>query len=299
MFLTKALYNNISGIHCISSVSSWPSVCISACTHWGETAGLDVIDFLVKEFEIEKRLKKWNIFFMLANIKAYEKYLKTWDFKWARYIDENMNRVATEENVHYGTSVEAHRMREIEPILMSVNYHIDIHSTMKSPASMAIYTAKSRPLFEHVINVDEQYIDLIKLQVWKPLVDICERSGGVGIGLETWRQEDTNAYHTAIDNIMRILVMLDMIDQEYVNPYLLPQKANKKIRIVSTVVVKNKQTFHLQKDFSHGEKLAQWTIIAVQDGLPIFAPTECVVVMPSVPETILPWEEYCFLWVVE
>lgn len=90
-----------------------------------------------------------------------------------------------EENVRHGTSLEAQRIREIEPVLTSVNYHIDIHSTMKSPASMAIYTAKSKSLFEHIINVDEQYIDLIKLQVGKPLVDICERSGGVGIGLET------------------------------------------------------------------------------------------------------------------
>ncbi len=54
---------------------------------------------------------------------------------------------------------------------------------------------------------------------------------------------------------MRILVMLDMIDQSDVNDYLLLQKANKKIRIVSTIVVKHKQTFYLQKDFSHGEEI--------------------------------------------
>lgn len=96
-----------------------------------------------------------------------------------------MNRCATPENIATGISSEAQRMRELEPLLSKADFHIDIHSTTKSPASMAIYTSKSQSLFGEVINADEHYIDLITLQVGRPLIDICERNGGIGIGLET------------------------------------------------------------------------------------------------------------------
>lgn len=86
-----------------------------------------------------------------------------------------------------------------------------------------------------------------------------------------------------------------MISQDDAAAYLLPKKANKKLRIVDTVVVHDKASFRLQKDFAHREIVKKGEIIAHEKGEPVVAKQDCLIIMPSPIENMYEGEEYCFL----
>ena len=291
--LLTSSYQDIPWTLCIDSGRIWPIVVISALTHGGETAWLDVINFLIQEIDIQSHITSWKVVFLLSNIDAYTKYLTGVNFKDARYIDENMNRCATIENIRNGHSSESTRLRIIEPVLAHADYHIDIHSTTQSPMSMAIMTSKSEKVFGTIVNVDEQYIWLTTHQVGKPLMDICERSGGISIWLETWRQDDATAFLNGVDNVLRILAHIHTIPQQLIQKHILPIKKSRLYTIYGSIMVHDADTFSLSSSYAHGENVKKWTILATQDTIPIIIAIDSVVLLPSLQ--LYSWEEYCFL----
>ena len=190
----------IQWVMLIDSWKDWPILWISACTHGWETVWLDVIDFLLDQVKIENSIKKWKIYFILSNIKAYQKSLElkeSWNPDYiinARYLDENMNRCCSVEFLDNPISYERQRANELTDILKNLDYHFDIHSTMNPSWSMLIHTEKSANRFGDIFNTDEVYIKLPETVVGKPFVDITQRNGWIGIGIETWNQTNTEWY---------------------------------------------------------------------------------------------------------
>ncbi len=135
--LTHSSYQWINWVQKVDSWNPWPKVVISACTHGGETAGLQVIQYLLHDYWIREKIRRGEIYFVLSNMDAYNFYLKSGDFKKARYIDQNMNRCATKENILNSSSSEARRIRELHALLSSCDIHIDLHSTTMSSSSIA------------------------------------------------------------------------------------------------------------------------------------------------------------------
>lgn len=292
--LIDHIYNTIPWVYLIDSGAQWPTICISACTHGGETAGLDVINFLIEKLQLDQKIQKGKIFFVLANIDAYKKYLATHDFWTSRFIDENMNRVCTVENIENGQSYEIQRVRELIPILASCDVHIDIHSTSQSASSIAIYTDKSKDIFASCVNVDEHYINLTNVQVGQPFISICECAGGIGVWLETGRQDDQTAFVNGIDNVCRILISLWIINTEDCHNILLDKKNNEHIFIDDSIVVHD-NSFVLKDHFTHKQAVATWTIIAHENNENIATKQDYLIILPSHPERLHIGEEYCFL----
>lgn len=291
--LLESHYNSIPWVLHIPSKRSGPRVGISCLTHGWETAGLQAIEFLLQEFNIQSKLLHWELFFSLNNIEWYKKILATGDFWASRYIDENMNRSAQEDNIYNWQSYESKRLQELYPLFSSIDYHIDLHSTPLSSNSMAIYSSKSKDIFSDILNVDSHYSALTDHQQWKAVIDIAERHWGIWLWLESWKESDAEAYHNCIDNILRILAYLWSIDSSTITSYLLPHKKNLHYNIYTSVVVENPSTFRLLRSFKQDEYIAAWTILAYQDNQAIVAPQDSLIVLPS--KKLYPQEEYCFL----
>lgn len=286
-------YKNVQWVLNIPSNKPWKNILISALTHGWETAWLDVIDYLLWQYEISKRINSWSITMMLSNIDAYQSYLEHWDFMAARYLQENMNRCATVERIANPVSPETRRINELVTIIEWCDLHVDLHSTTMSSMPIAIYSNRLSSELQSALNVSQHCQWIIEVQVWKPLIDIIERNWWTGIGLELWKQSDKTAFTRWVDNILRILEYEWLIDLGAGDPNLLPQEFNKIYQIYDSIVVSDVSNFKLTKDYQHGEQVNLWDIIAYQWTDPIVASMNSTVILPTAK--LYPWEEYCFL----
>ena len=299
--MSELLYSNhgnIPWVLCIDSGKKWPIVGIIACTHWWETVWLEIIDYLLHTLWIQKKLLKWKIYFILSNIKAYEKSLEL-KKKWvagymmeSRYVEENMNRCCSVVSLNNPINYERKRANELSQIVKKLDIIIDIHSTTHPSGSMIIHTIKSNKYLWKFTNTDDIYIDFIKYMTGKPLMDITNRAWWMALCIETWCQLDAAWYKVWLDNIYRILTWLRMIQKrEEDKKMLLSRKKNKKYKVIWSVFIHD-ITFKPIKKFTHLEKIKKWSILAYEYEKPIYAEKDCLVIMPAEHK---PGEEYCFL----
>lgn len=291
-------YDWINWVKLIDSWNPWPVIWISACTHWWEVVWIEIIENLIYKLNFEKNIQKGKVFFILSNIEAYKKFLK-WDSNDienildCRYIDENLNRCCDENNLKNPKSYESKRANELKPILNTLNYHFDIHSVMSPSSSILIYTNKSFKKLKKIFNCDMELIDITEIQVWKPLIDICERNWWCWIWIETWSQLDKSWYKVWIDNIIRFLHFLWIVSESFWANFLSAYKISKKIKVISSILVKN-NTFYTNRHFSNMEQIDKWDFIAYNWETKIYANDNYIVLLPK-PKPLL-WEEFCFLW---
>lgn len=295
--LSKNTYEGIQWIKLFDSLKKWPTLGIGACTHWWETVWLEIMEFLERTVWIDKILTRWKLFFILINIPAYEHYLKTQDVMNSRFIEENLNRSCSEKNIKKSNSQEIKRIREIYPLLASLDIFLDIHSTYTPSESITIFTQKSYKLFHATLNTNVELIDLTKKQVWKPVIDITERNWWIWIGIETGCQFDKEWFKTWVDNILRVLKKLKMINWVWdLKQYILNQTPKKSIKITKTIIIKNGK-FKSAKNFKHWDKVKKWDLIAFDWEQNIFTNKDCIILMPT-PKKLqkkIIWEEFCFL----
>ncbi len=293
--LLNETYNWINWIKEIDSWKEWPIVWISVCTHWGEHAWLKAVKYLSEKLDIENNLIKWKIYFILTNIKAYKKSLINWnknpvDF---RFIDENLNRCCSVENLKKSNLYEAKRALELENILKKLDYHLDIHSTYNPSEAMLITSKKWWKISEY-FNVDTIYSWITDVQIWKPLIDITERNGWIWIWLEAWCEKDDTWFKIWVENSIRFLWKLWMIDEKKFNNEISSDKKNIHIKVYDSIIVEW-EWFTPIKQFKHKEIVKKWDVIAIYKNKKYTAKKDSYILMPNI-NTI--WEEYCFLWEV-
>lgn len=301
-------YNSIHWVTCIDSWYDGPTLGVSVCTHGGEVVWLDIIDALESTLDIQKNLIRGKIFFILSNLWAYEKYshiIAHWDKVSAdhligtRFVDENMNRCCSLENLATSTSYEVQRILELMPILQKLDLIFDIHSTYSSSDSMIIYTWKSKNIMQWVFNVSQEITWLADVALWKPFIDIVERNEGVGIGIESGCQLDKTWYKIWLDNLSRLLKHLWMIDPllQSLDTCILDTVYKQKIHCFWSILIKWSK-FRFYKNYKHLDKVSAWELICFDWERDIYAERNCVLIMPKQNDTNtskLIGEEWCFL----
>ena len=293
----KSNYLWVDWITVFDSWKKWPVLWISACTHWWEIVWLKVIDYFVNKFDIKTNLIKWKIIFIVSNIEAYKKYLKLKKkLKWekllieSRYIDENLNRCCSVNNLINPVSYERKRAKELEKILKKLDIIIDIHSTTRKSKSILLIKKKNYDKMKNIFNTDEVYINLVETAIWKPLIDITSRWWWIAIWMETWCQSDKQWYKIWIDNVYRLLVYLGMIG--HVNKNILLREKNKKIFFVNWSIIVRNDKFKEDRKFWNLNLVKKWSKIAFDWINDIYAKEDTYIIMPALHK---PWEEYCFL----
>ncbi len=290
-------HNNIPGVLCIDSGKPGPILGIWACTHGGEVVGLDIIDFLLEKLDIKNMLQSGKIFFSLNNIPAYEKYLETGDVVGSRFVEENLNRACSVENMLRSNSPEIQRARQLEPLLAKLEFYLDIHSTYSPSESIGIFSKNGFERFWKVFNVSMGLVGINEKLVGKPFMDIVERNWGIWLWIEAGSQFDNQWYTIGVDNVLRLLHSLDMITlSENIHSFLLPEKIQKTFLIFDTVIVKNEK-FQSEREFVHWEELQKWERIGFNGEEEIFAQENLSIIMPA-PKKMYQrciGEEFCFL----
>lgn len=290
-------YNWVDWVKEIDSWVKWPNICISVCIHWWEHAWLRVVEYLFEKLNIERELIYWKIYFILANLEAYKKSLKDENISpvESRFIDENLNRCCSIENMRYATSYELKRALELTDILKNIELHFDIHSTYTKSESMLITTEKWFNRYSNIFNVDTIYSWITEKQVWKPFIDITERYWWIWIWLEAWYEGDNTWYKIWVENSIRLLNELWMIDWKKFNNELTINKNNNYKKVYWSIII-NEDCFEPIKIFNHNDIVKKWEIIAICWNKKIIAEKDSYILLPS-PKMIV-WEEYCFLWEV-
>jgi len=296
--LLESKYNKIQWILCMDSGKKWPIVWITVCTHWWETVWLEVVEYLLHKFGIKKKLLMGKMYCILTNIEAYKKNIQLknqWDDEYvikSRYLEENMNRCCSLEDMQNPITYERKRVCEIEPILKTLDYHIDIHSTMSPTWSMCIYTKKSKKHVGDVFDTDEVYIWLPEIVIGKPLIDITERNWWIGVVIETGNQTNTEWYRVWIHNVMKLLWKLNMIKvEERKKERMIKKKPNIVYKVVWSILIKSKY-FSPAKKFKHLDMVHKWVSIAYEENETLSAKQDAYIIMPSEAHI---GEEYCFL----
>jgi predicted deacylase len=126
-----------------------PHVMISAVVHGNELCGAIAVDHLHKQ-KVRPLRGKLTLAFM--NVAAFHSFNPE-DPTKSRFVDEDFNRVWTAETLDGPRdSVELKRAREVRPIVDAVDFVLDIHSMLISPAPlmMAGPVAKGRKLAKDV-----------------------------------------------------------------------------------------------------------------------------------------------------
>ncbi len=307
--LLSKSYDWINWVELIASKNDWPTLWISVCTHGWEVVWLDILKSLIEEIQIAWKLTKWRIFLILNNIEAFKKYkalVESWvkissdDLVSTRFVDQNMNRCCSEENLTTSTSYEVRRVLELMPILQQLDIIFDIHSTYSPSDSMAILTKRSHEQFEWVFNVDKELVWITEVQTWKPFIDVVERNWWVWIWIESWCQLDETWYKIWLDNSLRLLTHLWMLNSndEEVERHLLEWVNKQTLNIFWSVIIRWRG-FKFYKDYRHLDEVKKWELFCFDWENDRYAERDFLIILPKPnmqDATKLIWEEWCFMW---
>lgn len=307
--LIENKFNNIEWVTFLDSGVSWPILWVSVCTHWWEVVWLDILNYLFNEIDIKNNLLKWQIYFIVNNIKAANKMLDLinngkqitqQDLIETRFIDENMNRCCSVENLKKSSWYEPKRANELTPILKNLDILFDIHSTNSPTESMIIFSNKSFELFKNTFNCQTEIVWINDVVNWKPFMDIVERNWWVWIAIESWYQLDKTWYKIWLDNLLRFLIDLKMLsdETENVSGNLQSKESKKTIKIFDSIIVRWKD-FKFNKKYEHLDVVKTWELVCFDWEKDIFAKKDFLVIMPVSKTSDLSkmiWEEVCFMW---
>lgn len=288
----------VSGVRLFDSGMPGPTLGITACTHGGETAGIDAMAFLEERLSLSGKLKNGRIFFVIANEAAYRKCLETGNPVECRYVEENMNRCCSADALADPRTVERRRVNDLVPVLAEFDVHFDVHSTYGPSETMAIASVRAAEYLS-IMNASLRLEGLPERVSGKPIIDVSERHGAIGLGMETGSVADGEGLSNAVDNVLRLLRYMEMTspDDKELQPHILPEKNGKSLRVYGAIPIRN-GSFRLAKHFSHGDHVLKGTLVAADSECEYVVDRDSVILMPSPVETDLSTfigEEYCFL----
>jgi predicted deacylase len=296
----KQLHDDIPGVICIDTGRPGPVVGITACTHANEPSGLYVLDYLLNEFDIQKKMLSGKLFLVINNLAGVKKYFEAKseeEKQRARFLDVNMNRLPENVLSLVGDALpyELRRVQELYPLYATWDYALDIHSTtQESEPIMILGGTLERALLKN-IPAPNIIASIDKIQIGVPAFHFF---GGVDrsipiIELESGSHENPLSFAVAIQSTLAFLANTGAI------PHLIgaahePKQYNY-YEIIDSVVLPN-ESYVLVRPFKMWEFISANTLLARGDQADIFSATEGHVIMP--PKGICPsnyQEEVFFL----
>jgi len=204
----KNTYKQIEWISVIDSWKKWKNIWIFALTHWNEPVWLEVINYLINEFDIKKNILIWKIYFICVNLKAYKKYISQDDFLNYRFVNHNMNRIYKKDFVR--GSYEFERLEELKIIFDEIDVVLDLHSVAAWNNIIWITNKKQVNIAKDIFDVENILVDDIASS-WAMIgyfIDNCK----MAFGIECWNHIWKTAYKNWIRNVLNFLSYFGVID---------------------------------------------------------------------------------------
>lgn len=276
----------IDYVHTVDSGKPGPDAMINAVIHGNELCGAIAVDYLMQQ-DIRPTRGKLTIAFV--NPEAYLQFDPAHPTK-TRFVDEDMNRVWTQERLNGpDISVELRRARELRPLYDRVERLLDIHSmgTYSDPIMLIHGLEKERRFTREIgypamIACGSGHVDGLRLIEYAPFNDPA--SDRIACLVECGQHWAKSSGDVAVDTALEYLRALDMITAET----LAEHRRTEPVQQVTMADVTHgyairTDDFFFAENFKGLERFPKaGAVIAVDGGEEIVTPyDDCILVMPN------------------
>lgn len=289
---SKALHKKISVDRIIGKLignKKGPTLVFFGGIHGNETSGVFALQ------DVFNAINETNLngcaYAISGNLKALEKNL--------RFIDEDLNRIWTNYNVHAldvktNHSAEEQEQAEIFKILKQIItdhsgpfYFIDFHTTSSKTLPFitindALINRKFSKLFPVPIVLGiEEYLN-------GPLLSYINELGYVSLGFESGQHDDLSAveYHKAFAYLTMVFAKVLRKDSlpDFDKYYNQLKQASKSQNDISEVIylhkIKPDEIFKMEDGFESFQNVKKGTILATSNGATLKAEQDAMLFMP-------------------
>jgi succinylglutamate desuccinylase len=262
-----------------------PHVMITALVHGNEPCGAVALDWLLQR-EIRPLRGRLTLGFM--NFAAYERFDAT-DPNASRWVDEDFNRLwAPEVLASERDSLELRRAREVQPVVASADFLLDIHSMQKPspPLMMAGWLEKGMRLARMVgvpdrVIVDRGHAGGLRMRDHGRFGDT--ETAAAALLIECGQHWAATAGGLAKEATVRFLAGLGVTDAtllEELHPAPPPEQSVYQVTEAVTIIG---ETFTFAEEFTGGEVITEeGTLLGHDGGREVRTPyPDCMLVMPS------------------
>lgn len=291
IFNNFKIYSNKDFVFEIDSWINWPITSVVWLTHWNEISWLILFDYLINEFDIRKKIKKWKINLIIWNFKAFLTKTQDW-LLCRRYLEKDFNRVWWEDWEKY----EYKRKNEIKKYIDESNALIDIHTT-SNPSTPMIFPVNNNKLSNEIV---EKFIwefvihNILDKLNWVCLADYHwkQNKNNISIAFEWWEHFDNKTIENVKYNILMFLNKMWNISEN--------------IYTSEKYIKKNLYVYHVEKaksldykfTYSHTPKsfdfIKKWVQISLDWEEKIYCNNDSYILMPA-KKIYYIWEEAFYL----
>lgn len=265
--------------HVLEGAEPGPTAMISAVVHGNELCGAIILDELLR---CGFRPLKGRLILAFMNVAAYESFSCRHP-DGSRYVDEDLNRVWTEDRLNGpGDTAELRRAREVRPLLNDVDMLLDLHSTSSYSAPMSLAGLSDRSLSlalalgaPAAVVRDAGHVAGKRMRDYTPFTG--DGPGPTSLLVECGQHWQRATVDCARDITRRFLRHLGMVKGG------VPPAPRQTVLEVTEAVTVMTPNFRFAADFQGLESIDRaGTRIAIDGDMPILTPyDDCVLIMPT------------------
>lgn len=280
----KAQCEGVSGVMRIESGKPGPTLGITACTHGNEPSGLAVFEYLLKEKNIEKKLKCGTLYLVINDIQATERFFNATneeEVRKSRYCDINMNRLPGEILTLVGdTRYEVVRAKELYPLWQHFEFGIDVHSTLDPSEPVVISgggefhpeLVRGFPIKKLISNIEKVQIGIPAFAFYGGL-----ESEAKVFAIEAGQHTDPSSFERATTCVVSLLQNLNMLSS-----IQLPIVSEYEEYYVESAILFPDPSFDFVKNFESYDEIHEGDLLARNEkGEEICAPFDGHLIMPT------------------
>jgi predicted deacylase len=165
----------VEGVWLFDSSIEGPFTVITCLIHGNEICGPWAMNDLIQRIQERKlTLRKGKLCLIMCNLDAFDNFNPA-NLHASRFVEEDMNRVWSQDKLQTATTQERKRANTLLPYLNQADYLLDLHS-MHDPGDPLLLTGLSSKDFEfaqtlklpgHII-IDAGHSEGIRLRDYKP-----------------------------------------------------------------------------------------------------------------------------------
>lgn len=264
---------------------------ISALVHGNELCGAWALKDLLSS---GLRPRRGSLILAFCNLAAFDSF-DAQRHDASRFLDEDMNRVWTDERLGNPTSRERQRAVALLPWLRQADWLLDLHSmhepgaplqlTGTLPRNIALARQLKSPV--HVI-VDAGHKDGTRMRDYGRFGDPAQ-ADACALLTECGFHGDPASVDVARDQVARMLCASGIVDAADVPAqWRLPEPPAQRVLEVTQPVVAPSMDVRFSQDWQGLETLPEaGSVIGWADGQPIITPyDDCTLIMPSLRQLL-------------